>query len=182
VIVLMAISAPGAALIGAGTAAIINLLGIVAIGLRQDRQRRRELYADALVATLAYREFAYAIPRRRFDEPSAERVRISEAMREVQRDLAYAESLMKIERATAVQKAYARLVAETRRVAGGYIRDAWEQEPITEDKHMNVAGGLDFSAIAASETAYLAAVRNDLAWYRIRGWSRNSRQPLRRQR
>ncbi len=166
-IVMMAISAQGAALIGAGTAAIINLLGIVAIGVRQDRQRRRELYADALEATLAYREFAYAVPRRRFDAPSEERVRISEAMREVQRDLARADSLMKIERADAVQKAYSRLVAETRRVAGGYIRDAWERDPITADSEMNFAGGLDFSAIDACEHAYLDAVREDLAWYRV---------------
>lgn len=166
-IVLMSISAQGAALIGAGTAAIINLLGIVAIGVRQDRQRRRELYAHALEATLAYREFAYAVPRRRFDAPSEERVRISEAMRAVQRDLARADSLMKIERAVAVQTAYARLVAETRRVAGGYIREAWARDPITADSEMNVPGGLDFSAIDACEHAYLDAVRQDLAWYRV---------------
>jgi hypothetical protein len=167
-IVLMSISAPGAALIGAGTAAIINLLGIVAIGVRQDRQRRRELYADALEATLAYREFAYAVPRRRFDAPSEERVRISEAMREVQRDLARADSLMKIERADTVQKTYARLVAETRCVSGRYIREAWERDPITADSEMNVPGGLDFSDIDACERAYLDAVREDLAWYRVR--------------
>jgi hypothetical protein len=168
VIVVMAVSAPAAALIGAGTAAIINLLGIVAIGVRLDRQRRRELYADALEATLAYREFAYAVPRRRFDAPSEERVRISEAVREVQRELARAQSLMKIERAAAVQKAYASLVAETRRVAGGYIREAWDREPITEDKEMNVPAGLDFSAIDACERSYLDAVRGDLAWHRMR--------------
>jgi hypothetical protein len=172
VIVVMAISAPLAVLIGAGTAAIINLLGIVAIGMRQDRQRRRELYADALEATLAYREFAYAVPRRRFDARSEERVRISEAMREVQRDLARAESLMKIERNDAIQKAYADLVAETRRVAGGYIRAAWEQEPIADDKAMTVPGGLDFSSIDVCESAYLAAVRKDLAWYQIK-WRQN---------
>lgn len=163
----MAISAQGAALIGAGTAAIFNLLGIVAIGVRQDRQRRRELYADALEATLAYREFAYAVPRRRFDAPAEERVRISEAMREVQRDLSRAASLMKIERGDDVGKAYARLVAETRRVAGGYIREAWEREPITADNEMNVPGGLDFSAIDRYEHAYREAVHNDLALYRV---------------
>jgi hypothetical protein len=163
----MAVTAPGAALIGAGTAAVVNLLGIVAIGIRQDRQRRRELYADALAATLAYREFAYAIPRRRFDARSEERVRISESLREVQRDLARSESLMRIERAQAVSTAYSQLVGETRRVAGGYMRQAWEAEPITEDREMNVAGGLDFSALQDLERAYLDAVCRDLAWYRF---------------
>lgn len=163
----MALSAPGAALIGAGTAAVINLLGIAAIGVRQERQRRRELYATALEATIAYREFAYAVPRRRGDARPEERVRISEAMREVQRELAHAESLMKIERARVVAAAYAALVAETREIAGGYIRAAWEQEPITDDRQMNVPGGLDFSALAPFETAYLDAVGDDLAWYRV---------------
>ena len=60
-------------------------------------------------------------------------------MREVQRDLARAESLMKIERADQVCEAYSALVAKTRRVAGDYIRASWEQDPITEDRFMNVS-------------------------------------------
>jgi hypothetical protein len=59
-------------------------------------------------------------------------------LREVQRDLARAESLMKIDRAQRVTSAYSRLVAETRRVAGGYMRKAWEAEPITEGRDLNV--------------------------------------------
>lgn len=58
-------------------------------------------------------------------------------------------------------------MAKTREIAGGYIRTAWEQEPITEDRQMNVPGGLDFSALARFESAYLNAVRRDIAWYRI---------------
>jgi hypothetical protein len=163
----MAITAPAAALVGAGTAAAVNVLGIFAIGARQDRQRRRELYAAALEATIAYREFAYAVPRRRSDARPQERVRISEAMREVQRDLARAESLMKIERAREVATAYGALVAKTREIAGGYIRTAWEQDPITHDGQMNVPGGLDFSTLTPFEGAYLDAVSHDLAWYRL---------------
>jgi hypothetical protein len=167
VIVIAGLSAPAAALIGAGTAAAINVLSFLLVGLRQERQRRRELYADALEATLAYREFAYAVPRRRHDARAEERVRISEAMREVQRGLARAESLMRIERATEVADKYAELVRETRRVAGGYIRKAWDDEPIEEDSHMNVPGGLDFSQIDTYERAYLSQVAADLAWYRF---------------
>ena len=100
---IFAISAPVAALIGAAVAAAINLLVLAAVGLREERRRRRDFYAAALEATLAYREFAYAIPRRRHDALAEERVRISEALREVQRDLARAESLMRVERATKVR-------------------------------------------------------------------------------
>jgi hypothetical protein len=163
----LAVSAPVAALIGAGVAALINLVVLATAGLRQERQRRRDAYAAALEATLAFREFAYAIPRRRHDAPAEERVRISEALREVQRDLARAESLMKIERASKVAAAYRQLVAKTRELAGGYIHDAWERDPITDDKQMNVPDGLAFSALEPFERAYLDAVAEDLAWHRF---------------
>ena len=125
----VALSAPGAALIAVAVAGLINVAALAAVGLRQERQRRRDAYAGALEATLAYREFAYAIPRRRHDARAEERVRISEALREVQRDLARAESLMKIERAVKVAAAYRQLVAKTRETAGGYMHDAWKREP-----------------------------------------------------
>jgi hypothetical protein len=163
----LAVSAPVAALIGAGVAALINLVALGVAGLRQERQRRRDTYAGALEATLAYRELAYAIQRRRHDARAEERVRLSESLREVQRDLARAEALMKIERAMKVAAAYRQLVAKTREVAGGYMHAAWEREPLTDDKQMNVAGGLDFSALDPFEQAYLDAVAQDLAWYRF---------------
>jgi hypothetical protein len=162
-----AVSAPVAALIGAAVAALINLLALVVAGLRPERQRRRDFYASALEATLAYREFAYAIPRRRADARAEERVRISEALREIQRDLARADALMKIERALNVAAAHRQLVAKTREIAGAYMHDAWEQDPITDDTQMNIPGGLDFSTLDEFEQAYLDAVADDLAWYRF---------------
>lgn len=107
------------------------------------------------------------MPRLRHDARAEERVRISEAMREVQRDLARAESLMRIERATNVADKYGELVRETRRVAGGYIRDAWNRDPIEDDSQMNVPGGLDFSQLDSYHDAYLGEVATDLAWYRF---------------
>jgi hypothetical protein len=162
-----ALTASGAALIAAAVAAAINIIGLTLIGLRQERQRRREFYARALEATYAYREFAYAVPRRRHDRDAEERVRISEAMREVQRELAYCQSMMRIERARSAAAKYRQLVAHTRAVAGGYIHDAWTKPPITGDDEMNVPGGLDFSSIDPFEQAFLDAVAEDLVWYRF---------------
>ena len=164
---IFAVSAPVAALIAAAVAASINVVVLAAVGLREERRRRRDFYAAALEATLAYREFAYAIPRRRPDALAEERVRISEALREVQRDLARAESLMRVERATKVAAAYRQLVAKTREVAGGYMRDAWERDPITSDREMNTGSGLDFSRLDQFETAYLDAVEADIKWDRF---------------
>jgi hypothetical protein len=81
---------------------------------------------------------------------------------------------------SAVAAAFDDLVRETRRTAGGYIRKAWETQPITSDAEMNVPGGLDFSGLKAFEVAYVEAVRMHLStwsWFRER-WSA-SRLPSR---
>src|ERR1700730_9600381 len=96
-------SAPQTVALGVGiAAAVVALLGVWINGLREERRRRRELYANALEATYAYREFAYVVRRRRTDVAGEERVRVSEALREIQRDLSKYEALMKIERCTQV--------------------------------------------------------------------------------
>jgi hypothetical protein len=153
-----------AAVIVGLVAAVVALIGIWINGLRQERHRRRELYADALEATYAYREFAYVVPRRRTDVPGEERVRISEALREIQRDLAKYEALMTIERCTSVAVHYRHLVDKTRDVAGGYMRAAWNGDGAGDDRQMNIAD-IDFAPLKQYEEAYLAAVADDLpAW------------------
>ena len=153
-------------LIGGVVAAIVAMLGVWINGLRAERQRRRELYADALEATYAYREFAYVVRRRNPDKPAEERIRISEALREIQRDLNKYEALMKIERCTAVAVAYRNLVAETREIAGGYMHDSWKTGGAERDEQMNIAD-IDFTRIDPFETAYLDAVKNDLPWWKF---------------
>lgn len=155
-----------AAIVAAVVAGVIALLTFWLTGVRQERGRRRQFYADALEATLAYREFAYAVRRRRHDQPEAERIRISEAMRDVQREMARYEALMRIERARNVHAQYAVLVSKTREIAGGYIRTSWNADPITKDSGMNI-DVFDFSALGQFVTAYTNAVAEDLAWWRF---------------
>ncbi len=156
-------------MIAAIIAASVALAVLWINGLRAERARRRELYADALELTLAYREFAYAVPRRRCEPEhrSAERVRISETMREIQRDISRTEALLRIERAQGVAARYRALVGKTREVAGGHIRRAWDGPPITSDPEVNTRVALDFSAIDPFEKDYLDAVASDLAWWRF---------------
>jgi hypothetical protein len=158
-------SAAQSVALGVGiTAAVVALLGVWINGLREERRRRRELYANALEATYAYREFAYVVRRRRTDVPGEERIRISEALREIQRDLSKYEALMKIERCTRVAVEYKHLVEKTREVAGGYMRAAWNGDGAAEDSQMNIAD-IDFTPLGKYEDAYLAAVQADLpAW------------------
>lgn len=148
-------------------AAAVALLALWVSGVRAERHRRREFYAEALEATFAYREFAYAVRRRRHDAPSEERVRISELLREVQRDISRYQALMSLEPPNRVSSAYEELVVKTREIAGGYIRKGWNHPPITRDREMSVPGGLDFSSIEPAEKDFLDAVREDLAWWRI---------------
>lgn len=166
---IVAASALGAAGISAGVAAVVGLMTLWVAGLREERARRRGLYADGLAATMAYREFPYAIRRRRHEQEhrSAERVRISEALREVQRDLAQHTALMLIERADKAVRAYQHLVAKTREIAGGYMKDAWDADPIDTDADMNMKLPLDYSVLDSYVQAYLDAVKEDLPWWKV---------------
>jgi hypothetical protein len=147
-------------------AAVVAMLGVWINGLRDERHRRRVLYADALETTYAYREFAYVVRRRNPERAAEERVRISEALREIQRDLAKYEALMKIERCTKVAVAYRNLVAQTREIAGGYMRDSWNETGAEHDRQMNIAD-ITIEPIATDEKAYLDAVAEDLPFWKF---------------
>jgi hypothetical protein len=165
----IAASALGAAGISAGVSAAIGLVTLWVAGARVERARRRELYGEALAATMAYREFPYAIRRRRAEEEhrSAERVRISEALREVQRDLSQYQALMRVERATAVVSAYQTLVGKTREIAGSYMKDAWQGDAVRTDADMNMRLPLDYTVFDSYVQEYLDAVKEDLPWWRV---------------
>jgi hypothetical protein len=159
-----------ATLIAALIAGVIAAVGIWINGLRGDRTHRRELYARGLAATLAYREFPYAIRRRRADVHGEERVRLSEALREVQQELAYCESWLRTERSDRVAAEYRALVVQTREIAGGYMHEAWISPPLEADEGMNIPD-IDYSPLEAFERAFLAAARDDLSWWsEIRWW------------
>jgi hypothetical protein len=161
-----------ATLIAALIASLVAATGIWINGLRGDRARRRELYARGLAATLAYREFPYAIRRRRADVPGEERVRLSEALREVQQELAYCESWLRTERSERVAAEYRALVAKTREIAGGYMRDAWKGDPLEADKDMNIPD-IDYAPLQPFERAFLDATREDLSWWNEIQWWRH---------
>ena len=72
-----------------------------------------------------------------------------------------------VERATKVAAAYRPLVAKTREVAGGYMRYAWDRDPITTDSELSTGGASTSPGLDESETAYLDAVEADLKWHRF---------------
>ena len=150
-------------------AAGVSLATLWIAGLRHVFDRRRGSYAQALAACVGYREFPYAIRRRRADEPEEERVRLSEALREIQRELAFHSAWITLEASDETVRAFTSLVTETRKVAGGYMRDAWQEPAATSDSEMNIVG-IDYDSLKTLEQAYLDAVAKDLSWWRF--WRR----------
>lgn len=128
----------------------------------EERARQRDLFASAFQAYAAYKEMPYAIRRRRHDDGAAERIRLSEATREIQSELSYFTAWTAAESST-VGEAYAALVRELRKVAGGAMREAWQATPITEDPAMNIPPAvIDLSSLLPLEIAFTDAVRAHL--------------------
>jgi hypothetical protein len=156
----------GAFLSGAVIAALIT--GIVNSALawgrsRQDeRSRLRANFASAFATYSAYKELPYAIRRRRHDVPAEERVRLSEALREIQAQLAYHQAWTLVE-SRAVGEVYVDLVGQVRRVAGKAMHDAWNAPPSRTDGAMNIPREvIDLTALTQHEEMYLRAVQTHL--------------------
>jgi hypothetical protein len=152
-----------AAVIAALIAAAINLWLARRKSREEERARIRSTLAEAFQAYASYKEFPYAVRRRRHDQAAEERIRLSEALREVQARLTYFEAWTKTEDPE-VGAAYAALIAELRRVAGRAIRQAWLDPPCTDDAGMNIPPDVvDLSPLNPLEEAYLAAATRHLA-------------------
>jgi hypothetical protein len=129
----------------------------------EERARIRNTFAAAFEAYTAYKEFPYAIRRRRPDEPEGERIRLSEALRTVQEKVNYYLAWTQAESAD-VGKQYAELISEARRVAGRAMHDAWNDPPRATDPEMNIPPELvDLSQLAAAEAEFMQAVRQHLS-------------------
>jgi hypothetical protein len=165
-----------AAVIAAVVGALVNLWLARRKGAEDERARVRATFAEAYEAVAQYKEFPYAIRRRRDNDPAGERVRLSDALREVQARLSYYTLWVKAE-SDDVGAAYDDLVANLRRVAGRACHDAWEASPASSDAEMNIGPDVvDLRALTSYEHAYVQAVHDHLqSWKRLRRLLRNSR-------
>jgi multidrug efflux pump subunit AcrB len=166
--------APGvlvaAVLSGAFLAALVTAAINIWLTRRKSREEERnrvrtsfaDAFADAFAAYSAYKEFPYAIRRRRADTPGEERIRLSEALREIQANLAYHLAWTAAESET-VGNAYANLVQHVRRTAGSAMHEAWKSPPADSDDTMNIPPTVvDLSSLAPHEAAYMEVVREHL--------------------
>ncbi|MEU0107595.1 hypothetical protein ABZ313_19810 [Streptomyces sp. NPDC006251] len=164
-----------AVLSGAFLAAMLTATINIWLARRKSREeeldRLRTAFSEAFAAHSAYKEMPYAIRRRRSDAPAEERVRLSEALRDIQANLSYHLAWTKIESET-VGAAYAELIQELRRTAGAAMHAAWEAPAIETDTAVNIPPTvIDLSVLQPLEAAYIDAVRTYLRaltpwWYR----------------
>jgi hypothetical protein len=154
--------------------AVTTVGGVVtwwANGIRAERARLQQLYADAYAAVVSYQEFPFMIRRRR--APLAgqeqigndERIRIADALQAVQEKLSNHTAQIRTESAEVSAK-YDALVRKTRLIAGGYMHKAWEGPPLDNDPGMNISD-IDYSELDAPRADYLAAMESDLRFMRV---------------
>ncbi|WP_439381601.1 hypothetical protein [Amycolatopsis lexingtonensis] len=155
-----------AVLSGAFLAALITAVITIWLARRktreEERNRLRAAFAEAFAAYQAYKEFPYAIRRRRVDVPGEERVRLSEALRSVQADLAYHAAWIVIE-SEQVGKAFTELITQVCATAGTAMHEAWNAPANKTDSAMNIPPSLvDLGELTDHETVYIDAVRAHL--------------------
>jgi len=135
------------------------LLTLIVNGYRANRERRRELFAGGWAAVQDYKEMAFAIRRRNAADAGAERVRLSETLREIQRDISFHEAMIGRDSADEVAAAYVALVRKTREVAGGIIKRSWDEPAISSDEEMHAPEiAVELRMLEPVESAYLDAV------------------------
>lgn len=122
----------------------------------EERGRIRATFAEAFAAYASYREYPYVVRRRNPEQPAAERVRISEQIRQTQERLNYYVAWINAESAD-VGLAFAELVRHARTTAGAAIREAWKTPPVAEDAAMNIAD-IELKNLKITEDAYTEAV------------------------
>jgi hypothetical protein len=156
-------------LVAAAIALFGVLLTLIVNGYRSNRERRRELFAGGWAAIQSYKEMAFAIRRRSAVDPAAERVRLSEALREIQHDISFHEAMIGRDPSDDVASTYSELVKKTRVVAGGIIKRSWDEPPINADNEMHAPEiATELQALRPYEDAYLDEIARVMKFWRRR--------------
>lgn len=121
----------------------------------EERARVRSTHAEAYQAYSDYKEFPYAIRRRRADRAAEKRVRLSESLRTIQSRLSYYETWTLAEHRP-TGEAYGKLVQHCRVVAGSSMHDAWTEPALDDDAGMNIGPDVvDLRALSTYEQAFI---------------------------
>lgn len=121
------------------------------------RQRRAEIYSDALRAVEDYLEAPYLVHRR--DGSAAARQSITTHVSDIQSRLSYYCALLEIHADVEISAAYSALVSAARAEAGKAMREAWESRPTRRDKGVSISSRIDRSRSDDARRLFIATVK-----------------------
>ncbi len=144
-------------------AVVTGLVALVVLVVNQYQARqdaRRKDFAKALAAVERYAELPYRVLRRQDSTPEV-RGRIAEFIHEVQQDLLFHKSWIRIQ-APRVAGVYDSLLRTTIEEAGSAITEAWNTTPVSKDEDMPLGVSLSFPRMAEERVKYVEAVSYEL--------------------
>ena len=155
--------------------ALAGVLVTVAVNQHLARQDRlRKDFAEALAAVERYAELPYRVRRRQGSSPET-RERISDVIHDVQQDLLFHQSWVRIQ-SPPVANVYDALVAAMRMEAGRAMTETWKTVAITADEDMPLGAGYEYPKTGQRRAEYVGAVRRQLEWGPAR-WAREQAVP-----
>ena len=107
-----------------------------------------------------YAELPYRILRRQDSTPEV-RGRIADQVHEVQQDILFHKSWVRIQ-SPEVADVYDALLGAMREEAGGAMTQAWNTAPITRDEDMPLGASFSFTQMGVERVKYVEAVRRQL--------------------
>ncbi|MGK0722504.1 hypothetical protein [Leucobacter sp. W1478] len=122
------------------------------------KQRRAEIYSEALRAVEDYLEAPYLVRRR--DGSAAARQRITTHISDIQSRLSYYGALLEIHTNSEISTAYKALVSAARAEAGKATREAWETKPTRRDRGVSVSSRFEHRRSDDARRLFIFAVKN----------------------
>lgn len=157
------------AVIGGLATVCVAIIGVVVTYLASKRERRRQIYGEAVRWALSWEGLLYRIRRRTEDEAGS----IIQRFHEVQDQVTYQRAWIASE-SRYMARSYDRLVEDVKRATEDLIREAWSGRvrpvpgnALPDDKHPNLSDATD---------RFMRDVRSHLSpmpWRRVAVWWRN---------
>ena len=157
------------AILAAPVGAIIGSIATMAYArLSEATNRRRERYAEAVQTLVAWTEFPYRV-RRRVDNNPSTLTALTNRGHNLQERLAYHQAWIATEHPD-LANTYATTRAIINRDVGPYIRQAWENAPITTPTEMNLKGWGPGQTSKQAITNLQNEIANRFGFRRFKKW------------
>ncbi|PWB98181.1 hypothetical protein [Homoserinimonas hongtaonis] len=146
-----------AAIIAAGIAATVVLIGYLVQQWFARKERRAAIFSEALRAVEDYLEAPYRIQRK--DRSDATRQILVTHISDIQSRISYHQALLGIYGPQKVADGYARLVEAARAEAGNQMTTAWREKPMRKGDEVPLVKRFDRTKSDQEKSALLKIMR-----------------------